>query len=144
MESQDNEVRPVAVVELAPEVALARVARAAAAACCAIAGFSIDRVADVRLVVDEVFNVLVVVGVGPVRLRLIADRGQRRSRDVRGPPRRSRLASGRARSRPSADRGDCRSGDVRGSRRSPRDGRSFRCCAGLSTPRCCGVRCSSR
>ena len=71
MESQDNEVRPVAVVELAPEVALARVARAAAAACCAIAGFSIDRVADVRLVVDEVFNVLVVVGVGPVRLRLI-------------------------------------------------------------------------
>ena len=71
MESQDNEVRPVALVELAPEVALARVARAAAAACCAIAGFSIDRVADVRLVVDEVFNVLVVVGVGPVRLRLI-------------------------------------------------------------------------
>ena len=71
MESQDNEVRPVAVVELAPEVALARVARAAAAACGAIAGFSIDRVADVRLVVDEVFNVLVVVGVGPVRLRLI-------------------------------------------------------------------------
>ena len=71
MESQDNELRPVAVVELAPEVALARVARAAAAACCAIAGFSIDRVADVRLVVDEVFNVLVVVGVGPVRLRLM-------------------------------------------------------------------------
>ena len=71
MESQDNEVGPVAVVELAPEVALARVARASAAACCAIAGFSIDRVADVRLVVDEVFNVLVVVGVGPVRLRLM-------------------------------------------------------------------------
>ena len=70
MESLDDELRPAAVVELAPQVALAGVARAAAAACCAIAGFSIDRVADVRLVVDEVFNVLVVVGVGPVRLRL--------------------------------------------------------------------------
>ena len=44
--------------------------RAAAAACCAIAGFSVDRVADVRLVVDEMFNVLVVVGIGPIRLRL--------------------------------------------------------------------------
>ena len=73
MDWPDNDPRPAAVVELAPEAALARVARAAAAACCATAGFSVDRLADVRLVVDEVFNVLVVVGVGPIRLRLVPE-----------------------------------------------------------------------
>ena len=73
MDRSDNELRPEAVVELAPQLTLARVARAAAAACCATAGFSVDRLADVRLVVDEVFNVLVVVGVGPIRLRLVPE-----------------------------------------------------------------------
>ena len=69
MDAPHNEPT-TAVVELAPQIALARVARAAAAACCATAGFSVDRLADVRFVVDEVFNVLVVVGIGPIRLRL--------------------------------------------------------------------------
>jgi len=70
MDAPENEPTAAAVVELAPQDALARVARASAASCCAIAGFSVDRLADVRLVVDEVFNVLVIVGVGPIRLRL--------------------------------------------------------------------------
>jgi hypothetical protein len=61
---------PAAVLELAPDVAMARVARAATSACGTLAGFTVDRLADVRLVVDEVFNMLVVVGTGPIRLCL--------------------------------------------------------------------------
>jgi hypothetical protein len=48
----------------------ARVARTTAAACAALAGFSIDRLDDLRLLVDEVFVVMSTVGVQRVDLSL--------------------------------------------------------------------------
>lgn len=53
---------------------LARVARTAAAACGAVAGFSVDELGDIRLLVDEVFAVMYERGAALVDMRMtVAD-----------------------------------------------------------------------
>jgi hypothetical protein len=57
------------------EARFARVARTAAATCGVIEGFSIDELADLRLLVDEVYVALLELGAGHVDVRLALDGG---------------------------------------------------------------------
>lgn len=57
-------------MEFTPDPRHARVARAAVAAAATLVNFSVDRIDDVRLVVDEVFNALVASGASEVSLAL--------------------------------------------------------------------------
>jgi hypothetical protein len=63
-------------VELPPRTRFSRVARTLAAACCAVEGLSADTMADVRLLVDEVFHALSSVTAGPIRIMLTPRRGR--------------------------------------------------------------------
>jgi hypothetical protein len=47
-----------------------RVARAAAAACATLEAFSMDEIADLRLLVDETFRTLETAGAGPITMCL--------------------------------------------------------------------------
>jgi hypothetical protein len=63
------------VVDLPADGPFARVARTTAVSCASLEGFSIDKLGDVQLLVDEVFVAMIGLGVGRVRLRFVPDCG---------------------------------------------------------------------
>jgi anti-sigma regulatory factor (Ser/Thr protein kinase) len=62
---------PAILVELTGTPRHARVARVTVAACAALEDFSVERIDDIRLLVDEVFNAMV--GAGARRVRFSVD-----------------------------------------------------------------------
>jgi anti-sigma regulatory factor (Ser/Thr protein kinase) len=64
---------PGILLELTSELRHARVARTTVAAALTLADFSIDRIDDVRLMVDEAFSALAVAGATRIEFRLQVD-----------------------------------------------------------------------
>jgi hypothetical protein len=64
------------VVDLQAEPRYARVARTAAATCAVLEGFDVDQLGDLRLLVDEVFVVLLAGGARRIELRLALGAGR--------------------------------------------------------------------
>ena len=60
------------MLEFTNEPRHARVARAAIAATAVLEDFTLERIDDVRLIIDEVFNALVVTGASRVTFALVA------------------------------------------------------------------------
>jgi hypothetical protein len=71
-EDRDGDATHVSV-RLGTDLRLARVARAVASACGAIEDYDSDALDDLRLLVDEVFHALTIVGSGPITLDIACD-----------------------------------------------------------------------